>query len=55
MGSHHTAMQRYRVLTLRTPWFAPAVIPAHPAFLDDLQARRVLAGFGPFTDKSDGV
>ena len=55
MSSYHTAMQLYLVITLRTPGFDPAVIPAHYAFLEDLQGRGVLAGYGPFADKSGGA
>ena len=55
MSSYHAAMQLYLVITLRTPRFDPAVIPAHYAFLEDLQGRGVLAGYGPFADKSGGA
>ncbi len=55
MRPYHTAMQLYLVLTLRTPRFDPAVIPAHYAFLEDLRAKGALAGFGPFTDESGGA
>lgn len=55
MRPYHTAMPLYLVLTLRTPRFDPAVIPAHYAFLEDLKAQGALAGFGPFTDKSGGA
>lgn len=48
-------MNLYLVLTLRTPRFDPAVIPAHYAHLDALKASGTLEAFGPFTDKSGGA
>ncbi|HEX7129308.1 MAG TPA: YciI family protein [Rhodanobacteraceae bacterium] len=48
-------MQRYLVLTLRTPQFDPAVIDPHYAHLDGLRQRGRLELFGPFSDKSGGA
>ncbi|HVI59681.1 MAG TPA: YciI family protein [Luteimonas sp.] len=48
-------MNRYLVLTLRTPGFEPAVIDPHYAFLDTLRARGQLELAGPFTDRSGGA
>ncbi|HET9834882.1 MAG TPA: YciI family protein [Rhodanobacteraceae bacterium] len=48
-------MQRYLILTLRTPRFDPAVIEPHYAHLDRLRERGMLELFGPFGDKSGGA
>lgn len=48
-------MQRYLIMTLRTPHFDPAVIAPHYAHLDRLRERGVLELFGPFSDKSGGA
>lgn len=48
-------MKRFLVLTMRTPRFDPAVIPAHYAHLDALREGGKLEAFGPFTDKSGGA
>jgi uncharacterized protein YciI len=48
-------MKRFLVLTMRTPRFDPAVIPARYAHLDALEAAGKLEAFGPFTDKSGGA
>ena len=48
-------MQRYLVMTLRTPNFDSAVIEPHYAYLDRLRERGVLELFGPFGDKSGGA
>lgn len=48
-------MQRYLIMTLRTPQFDPAVVEPHYAHLDRLRERGVLELFGPFGDKSGGA
>lgn len=48
-------MNRYLVLTLRTPNFASSVVDKHYAFLDKLRAQGKLELAGPFSDKSGGA
>lgn len=48
-------MKCFLVLAMRTPRFDPAVIPAHYAHLDALEADGRLEAFGPFPDKSGGA
>ncbi|PRC95250.1 YciI family protein [Solimicrobium silvestre] len=48
-------MQRYLVMTIRTPQFQTSVIDAHYAFLDRLRQQGKLELAGPFSDKSGGA
>jgi len=48
-------MNRYLVLTLRTPRFDPAQIEPHYAHLDRLRAQGRLELAGPFPDRSGGA
>ncbi|WP_097460430.1 YciI family protein [Mangrovitalea sediminis] len=48
-------MQRYLVMTLRTPDFQASAIEPHYAFLDRLRQDGKLELAGPFTDKSGGA
>lgn len=48
-------MNRYLVITMRTPQFNPSVIEAHNAFLEGLRQQGKLELAGPFTDKSGGA
>ena len=46
---------KYLIVTLRTPEFDPAFIPAHHAFLDELRTGGILEQAGPFTDMTGGA
>ena len=48
-------MNRYLVITLRTPAFDPAVAEPHYRFLDDLRTHDRIEMSGPFGDKSGGA
>ena len=48
-------MNRYLVMTVRTPQFQTSVIAKHYAFLDRLRQQEKLELAGPFTDKSGGA
>ena len=45
----------FLVLALRTPDFDPDVLPPHRAYLETLNARGLLAGYGLFRDQSGGA
>ncbi|HEV7163884.1 MAG TPA: YciI family protein [Gammaproteobacteria bacterium] len=48
-------MNRYLVLTQRTPGFQPYALQEHHAFLDKLKSAELLELAGPFSDKSGGA
>ena len=48
-------MNRYLVLTRRTPGFQPYALQEHQAFLDKLRSAELLELAGPFSDKSGGA
>ncbi|RRN55031.1 hypothetical protein EIM48_12285 [Pseudoxanthomonas sp. SGNA-20] len=48
-------MKHYLVIAMRRPGFDPAVVAPHLAYLDDLDARGLLAASGPFADGSGGA
>lgn len=48
-------MQKFLVLTLRTPNFQPGIVDDHYRFLDKLRAKGLLELAGPFSDKSGGA
>jgi uncharacterized protein len=48
-------MQRYLVMTLRSPQFQTSIIEAHQAFLARLRQEGILELAGPFGDKTGGA
>lgn len=48
-------MPHYLVIAMRRPGFDDAVVGPHLAWLDDLQARGLLALTGGFSDRSGGA
>lgn len=48
-------MNRYLVMTTRTPKFDPAVIDEHRAYLDRIRQKGYLELAGPFMDKTGGA
>lgn len=59
IGNYYTAwedpMNRYLLITTRTPQFNPADIPGHYEHLENLKLRGQLELYGPFSDTSGGA
>ena len=48
-------MNRYLILTLRTPRFQISIVEQHRQFLDRLRVEGKIELAGPFTDQSGGA